>query len=133
LFIAHLFLARVCIEKKMYAEALTEATKARDLSGGHSESVAHIVYALAKSGKQAEARATLNELKRRAAERYVPPCSLALSYNALGETDQAIAALKRGFEQRDPHMLFLKVEPKWYNLRHDPRFQDLLRRVGFTP
>ncbi len=39
--------------------------------------------------------------------------------------------LERGFEQRDARIAFLKVEPKWNNLRDDPRFQDLLRRVGF--
>ncbi len=131
-FLAHLFLARVYIEKKMYTEAIAEATKARDVSGGHSEAVAHIVYTLAKSGRREEAQAALNELKKRAAEeRYVPPYSLALAYNGLGETDEAIASLEKGLQQRDVRMTLLKVEPKWNNLRGDPRFQDLLRRVGF--
>jgi len=39
--------------------------------------------------------------------------------------------LERGYKERDPKMVFLKVEPKWNNLRDDPRFQDLLCRVGF--
>ncbi|MBA2501465.1 MAG: protein kinase [Pyrinomonadaceae bacterium] len=129
--LAHFVLARVYIEKKMYAEAIAEATKASDLSGGHSEAVAHIVYALAKSGRREEAQATLNELKKRAAEgRYVPPQNLALAYNGLGETDEAIASLEKGLQQRDVRMTLLKVEPKWNNLRADPRFQDLLRRIG---
>jgi serine/threonine-protein kinase len=53
-------------------------------------------------------------------------------YNGLGERDQALAWLVRGVEQRDPKMTFLKVESKWNNLRADPRFQDLMRRVGFS-
>jgi serine/threonine protein kinase/Tfp pilus assembly protein PilF len=130
--LSHLFLSRVYVEKGMYLEAITEATKASDFSGGHSEAVAHIVYALAKSGKRREAQVALNELTKRAAEqRYVPPYSLALAYNGLGETDLAIDWLEKGFQQRDVRMAFLKVEPKWNNLRNNPRFQDLLRRVGF--
>ena len=46
--------------------------------------------------------------------------------------DEAIAWLERGYNERDPKMVFLKVEPKWNNLHNDPRFIDLLRRVGFT-
>jgi len=50
----------------------------------------------------------------------------------LGDRDETLKWLKRGYEQRDQRMVFLKVEPKWNNLRGDPRFQDLMRRVGFT-
>jgi tetratricopeptide (TPR) repeat protein len=129
--LAHLFLSRVYIEKKMYAEAVTEAAKARDVSGGNSEATAHVIYALAKAGKQKEARATLDELKKRASERYVPPYAFALSYNGLGETDQAIAWLEKGLHERDLKMNLLVVDPKWNNLRSDHRFQDVLRRAGF--
>ena len=59
--------------------------------------------------------------------------NLAMVYNALGETDQSLAWLEKGYEQREPKMTFLKVEPKWNNLRNDARFQNLLRRVGLTP
>lgn len=48
-----------------------------------------------------------------------------------GQREETLAWLERGFEQRDPKMVILKVEPKWNNLRADPRFQDLLKRVGF--
>jgi hypothetical protein len=51
----------------------------------------------------------------------------------LGETGKTLEWLERGIERRDPRMTFLKVEPKWNNLRSDARYQDLLRRVGFTP
>ncbi len=53
-------------------------------------------------------------------------------YNGLGETNPAFAWLERGFEQRDPKMTFLKVEPKWNNLRNDSRFLDLMRRMGLS-
>ena len=131
-FLTHLVLARVYVEKKMYSEAIAQAIKARDISGGHSESVAHLVYALAKSGRRKEAHAALDELKKRAAEqRYVPPYNLALAYYGLGEADKAIAWLEKGLQQRDVRMTFLKVDPKWKSLRTDPHFTDIMRRMGF--
>ena len=66
-------------------------------------------------------------------ERFVPPYLVALVYNGLGERDEALDWLERGYEQRDPKMVFLLVEPKWSNLHSEPRFQDLLRRVGLKP
>jgi len=86
-------------------------------------------YARAKSGKQTEARVILAELLRLSAERYVPPYNKALVYNGLGKSKDALDWLERGFAERDPRMVFLKVEPKWNNLRADPRFIDLLQRM----
>ena len=88
-------------------------------------------YALAKSGKQAEARAVLGELLTLSTERYVASYHIALLYNGLNERDKTLAWLERAYEERNPRMAFLKVEPKWNNLRNNPRFQDLMRRVGF--
>ena len=130
-FLAHLFASNAYIEKGMYGEAIVEATKARDLSGGNAEAKALIGYALAQSGKREEAKAVLNELKKSSTERYIPPYNFALIYNGLGDRNETIAWLERGFEQRDPKMLFLKSGRQWHNLRGDPRFQNLLRRVGF--
>ncbi len=130
---AHMFAASAYIEKGMFTEAVAEARKARELSGVGTQPMAFGAYALAKSGKRVEARAALEELLRLSTERYVPPYPIAMIYNGLGERDEAIAWLERGYEQREPRMSFLKVEPKWNNLRSDPRFQDLMRRVGFTP
>jgi hypothetical protein len=88
-------------------------------------------YALAKSGKQAEARVELEALLKASNERYVPPYYIAMIYNGLDERDETLAWLERGFKKRDPRMVFLKVEAKWNNLRARPRFQGLMRRVGF--
>jgi len=132
-FLAHLFASGAYIEQGMYAEAVAEATRARDLSGGNAEAIATIGYALAISGKRDEARGVLDELKKRTTERYVPPYAFALIYNGLGERDETFAWLEKGVEQRDPKMLFLKGGVQWKNLRSDPRFQNLLRRGGFTP
>ena len=130
LWVAHLFISSGYIEKRMYAEAVFEADLARKHSGTSNQPAAFKGYALAKWGKKAEARKVLNELSRKAKEHFVPPYYFALIYNGLGETDKAILWLKRGIEQRDPKMVFLKVEPKWNNLRSDPRFIELLRKMN---
>ena len=88
---------------------------------------------MAKSGKRDEAQAELDRLLALSTERFVPPYLIALVYNGLGRRDEALAWLERGYEQRDPKMVFLLVEPKWNNLRDHQRFQDLLRRVGLKP
>jgi TolB-like protein/DNA-binding winged helix-turn-helix (wHTH) protein/Tfp pilus assembly protein PilF len=130
-FLAHLFASNAYIEKGMYGEAIAEATKARDLSG-NVEAIATIGYALAMSGKRDEAHGVLDELQKQSSHRYIPPYDFALVYNGLDETNEAITWLGRGVEQRDPKMLFLKVGPGWANLRGNPRFQEVLRRVGLT-
>ena len=131
-YFAHLFAASAYIEKGMFPEAIVEAHKARELSGPtNSHPMGFLGYALGKSGKQAEAREVLAELLKSASERYVSPYNIALIYNGLGDPDKTFAWLERAYEQRDQKIVFLKVEPKWNNLREDPRFQDLMRRVGF--
>lgn len=127
----HLFASRAYIEKEMYAEAINEARLTRKLSPLQTTSVAYESYALAKSGRLTEARAGLDELLKLSTERFVPPVHIALIYNGLGERDEALIWLERGFEQRDPKMTFLKVDPKWNNLHHEPRFIDLMQRMKF--
>jgi len=132
-FLAHLFASSAYIEKGMYSEAINEARRAREISGARStHSEAFLGYALAKSGKEAEARSVLEGLLKSSAERYVSPYYIALVYNGLGEHDEALAWLERAYAQRSSGIVFLKVEPKWNNLRSDPRFQDLMKRVGLT-
>jgi len=131
-FLAHLIASSAYIEKGMYSEAISEAQRAREIAGArgtHAE--ASLGYALAKSGKKAEARSVLEALLKSSAERYISPYTIALVYNGLGEHDEALAWLERAYAQRKQGMVFLKVDPKWNDLRDDPRFQDLLRRVGF--
>lgn len=127
--LAHLFASSAYIEKGMFKEAIAEARKARNLSGGSTHPIAFEGYALAKSGKQAEARAMLAELLRLSTKRFVSPYNIALMYNALDERDETLAWLERGFEQKEPKTVFLKVEPKWNNMRSEPRFIDLMKRL----
>lgn len=128
----HVFASSAYIEKGMFAEAITEARRATELSATQTVSMSSEGYALAKAGKPGEARDVLESLLKLAKERFVPPYQIAIVYNGLEDRDRTFEWLERGFEQRDPKMVFLRVEPKWNNLRSDPRFVDLMRRVGFS-
>ena len=125
-------MASICyIEKGMYAEAIAEARKARELLPAQTVSVSFEGYALAKSGKREEAQAALDELLKLSTIRFVPPSHIALIYNGLSEIDKSLEWLEKGYEQREPKMAFLKVDAKWNNLRGEPRFIDLMRRMNF--
>jgi hypothetical protein len=54
-------------------------------------------------------------------------------YEGLDDHEHALAWLERGFQEREPRMVFLDVEPKWNGLRDNQRFNDLLQSIGFTP
>jgi DNA-binding winged helix-turn-helix (wHTH) protein/TolB-like protein/tetratricopeptide (TPR) repeat protein len=127
---ARQYVANAYIEKGMYGEAIAEARKAKELSESATRPRAFLGYALAKSGRRADARAELEGLLRLSKERHVSPYNIAMIYNGLGERDDALEWLELGYREREPRMVFLKVEPKWNNLRDDPRFRDLVRRVG---
>jgi hypothetical protein len=59
------------------------------------------------------------------------PAPIAMIYTALGQKDEALDWLERGYRVHDGNMVLLKVLPAWDSLRSDPRFQDLLRRMQF--
>ncbi len=117
--------------RKMNDESLAEFRLAKSLSPDQTWSDVGLIGTLIQIGKADEARAILKQMLDRSKTRFVPPFHIALVYAQLGETDKALEWLERGYQQRDPKMTFLKGEPRLKNLRDDPRFRDLMRRVGF--
>lgn len=131
--VAHLFAASAYIEKGLLPEAVEEAATARALSPSNTQAIAFEAYANAKLGRQAQAREALENCLQLSKERYVPAYNMALICNGLDEPGEALTWLERAFEERDPMMVFLKVEPKWKNLRGNPRFVRLLNRMNLLP
>ena len=86
------------------------------------------VYAV--SGKRDEARKILERLTELSKDTYVDPYFLAEIHTALGERDQALTDLENAYSQRSSWLVWLKVEPKFDALRSDPRYGELLKRVG---
>ena len=95
--------------------------------------VAALGHAYSLSGERDKANKILDELREMSKQRYVSPYLIAIVYVGLGDKDQAFAWLDKAFQDRSSLLLWLKVEPQFDSLRDDPRFQDLLRRVGLTP
>jgi serine/threonine protein kinase/tetratricopeptide (TPR) repeat protein len=130
--LARLFIATAYVEQRRYADAIAAAQVAVDRTRRRlTHPLGVLGYALAKSGNVAQARAVVDELVTASQSRYVSPYSVALVFNALGERDETLAWLERGFEVDDHKMNLLKVDPKWKNLHGDPRFEDLVKRIGF--
>jgi len=128
--IAHQFLGMAYIEKKMYPEAIAEFNQAVKLSGGNSEPLALNGYVSVLSGDAAKGRAVLEELKSLESQRYLPPSNLALLSYVLGEKDEAFSWLEKAYQDRDIRLCRLKVDSKWDSMRSEPRFVEILKRLG---
>jgi DNA-binding winged helix-turn-helix (wHTH) protein/TolB-like protein/Flp pilus assembly protein TadD len=129
--LSHHLLANALIDAGQYEAALPESAEAKRLSPLQTLSDAFGAIALARLGRKDEARAVLQSLSETARHTYVPPTHFALIETALGERDQAFAHLDAAFAVRDARLALLKIDPKWDDLRDDPRFAALLRRLNF--
>jgi DNA-binding winged helix-turn-helix (wHTH) protein/TolB-like protein/Tfp pilus assembly protein PilF len=123
------FKARALIEKKMFQEAEVSAHRATELSSGQSISLAYEIYAAAKMGNREKAAAVMKQLTQRANERYVPPYHLAIAYIGLGDRENALKLLEQGVSEHDPKVVFLKVEHTWDELRSEPRFVEMMKKM----
>jgi adenylate cyclase len=82
------------------------------------------------AGKHEKARQILEQLTDPSKQKYVSPYDIATIYTCLGDSDEAFDWLSRACEERSGLLVYLKVEPMFDRLRSDPRFTELLRRVG---
>jgi TolB-like protein/DNA-binding winged helix-turn-helix (wHTH) protein/tetratricopeptide (TPR) repeat protein len=129
--LAHNHLGQAYLQKHMTREAIEELQKAVALSGGAPTCVANLARAYAAAGRSADAAVLLEDLRRRSNGLHSYASELAVIYTALGNHDQAMAWLERGASERfNPGVL---LRPGFDPLRRDPRFADLLRRVGLDP
>jgi len=126
--LAHNQLAQAYLQKHMYAEAVAELQKAVGLSKDSPTCIANLARAYVASGKRGEAVKLLDDLKRRSSTGYSNASEIAMIYASLGDPDQAMHWLEKGFEERfNPGVL---LRPGFDPLRSDPRFEDLRRRIG---
>jgi len=130
--IAHSTLGVAYAAKGSFSKAIAEYEKSRQFSDD-PYFIALLGHAYGTSGKRIEALRIIEQLKEISKQRYVSAYNFAIVYSALGDKDKAFAELEKGYQDRANEMIFLQVDTLLDPLRDDPRFEDLLRRVGFQP
>jgi len=116
-------------ENGRYAEAVTEAQSAARLDDSPFL-LALLAQVHALSGNKSQAMRVLEDLEQLTKKRYVCSYEVATAYVLLKEKDRAFRWFDKAVEDRSDCMVVLAVDPRLDSLRSDPRFQDLLRRVG---
>jgi TolB-like protein/Flp pilus assembly protein TadD len=130
---AHYTLGQAYVQKGMYEEAIAQFQQATPLSGDDPESRAALAHVYAVSGRTDDARKVLGELRQLQIQRYVSPYDLAVIYVGLDDKEQALEWLENAYADRSVPLIEIKVEPLLDKLRPEPRFVELIRRVGFAP
>jgi TolB-like protein/DNA-binding winged helix-turn-helix (wHTH) protein len=126
----HFEMAQIYEQQGLLKEGAQESLKADELFGTDPHKVAQLKKALAKSGAQGYWKQTLENYRESAKSDYVPSVMVAEACVRVGDKNSAFEWLERGFEERDDLMINLQAEPAFESLRSDPRFQNLVRRVG---
>lgn len=129
LFLFHMHLWRAYRQKEMYEEALAEAKKFLLKLGAGVIAMA-IESGYREAGYKGAMSAVAKIFSTYSNVTYVSPFLIAYLYAHAEEQDQALYWLERAFSEREPLLVFLRVEPDWDEMRFDPRFQGLIKRIG---
>ena len=121
------------LEKGMYKEAIEYCEEAAAPVSASPYAISALGYVYAISGKKPEAEKVCDRLKKLSEQKYISPRFIASIYAGLGEKDKALESLSAAYEDRSlqigPGII---ADPTYDSLRAEPRFQDLLRRMGLT-
>jgi TolB-like protein/Tfp pilus assembly protein PilF len=119
--------AIIYAEKKMYEEAIAEFQKISQ----QPHAIGHMGNVYARMGRATEAHESITRLEEHVQSDGIGRYEIALVYAGLGEKEQAFNWLEKSFGAHDKGLTFLKIDPLLDPLRSDPRFHNLMRRVGF--
>jgi hypothetical protein len=112
----------------MAAEAIGALQHAAALSGGRDS--AHLAYAYVVTGRPEEGARILASVMKAEANKPELAVHLAMVYGALGQSDEAFKWLDVGYRERASFMVGLKIDPAFERLHDDPRWDDLMKRMG---
>jgi len=128
-YLAHYTLAVALAQKHDYTTAISEFQRAKSLSDV-PWNYAGLGYLYASSGRRQDALQVIADLKAKAKQRYVSSYAVATVYAGLGDRDKAFESLEKAYDERSSALTWLKVEPMLDSVRSDPRYVDLIRRMG---
>ncbi len=127
----HFVLGCVYIQQQRFEEAIAEFQLIYKLDEEAYLALGFMGYAHALAGQRAEAETLLNVLEDIAIRKYVSPYSMLMIHLVLGPEERVFELLEQLYEERNDWLVWLKVSPELKHLQSDPRFENLLRRVGF--
>jgi tetratricopeptide (TPR) repeat protein len=128
--VAHWHLGLAYEQKGMFDDAIAEFQKASTLSGSSPLMKAALGHAYAKANRKHEATMILDQLKELSKDRYVSSYEVAAIYVALGDHKRAFQLLERADKEHSFQLVYLKAWPQFSPVSADPRFQDLVKRIG---
>jgi Flp pilus assembly protein TadD len=129
---AHQTLAIVLVKQGRNLEALAEVQKSIELSNRSNAALSFLAHINGRAGKRSEAEAVIKELEERYNKGEADGRDLAVAYAGLDDKDKAFAWLERAFSDRSNFIAVLRLEPALDALHGDPRWNDLLKRVGLA-
>ena len=129
--LAQFWLGSAYREKKMYPQAVETFQRARQLSGDNPAMLMAYGHTQALAGNAGEARAALQKLQQLADTRFVPNLYPAAIHVGLGEADEAFRLLDLAYQERIDRLVYLNVDPMADPIRSDPRFAQLMAKIGF--
>ncbi|HEY0457704.1 MAG TPA: winged helix-turn-helix domain-containing protein [Pyrinomonadaceae bacterium] len=128
----HLQLGNAYCQKGMFPKAVDEINLAIEKAENSEAMRAVLGYTCAKAGQKDEALKILNLLNEQMSRgEYVPALNVAWIYSALGDKDQAFEWLNKAIDEGEDRLLYMVSEPELDGLRDDPRFPEMVRRIGF--
>ena len=128
---AHQTMGWAHLHQGQRGDAIQDFQKALQLSGPEdTDLLLDLGFAYATAGNPEEAGKILGKLKSLRERGIVPSGSIGILYGALGDLNEAFVWLEKAYEERDPQLTYLKAGRRFEPLRHDPRFRELVHRIG---
>ena len=124
------YLGRVYARRGHLDQAIPALETAVSKSGSLNSMLATLGYAYGRAGKRAEAEQVLAQLRERAKTKYVAALDIAVVYAGLDDKEQTFDWLDKAYLERSTWLIHIKWDDRFVNMRSDPRFTDLLRRIG---
>ena len=131
-FMLHFIAGRAHMRLNNYAKAIAHLKAAQTGTGELPLMDAALGLAYAVSGKKGLTAKLAEQFKAAAKKRYIPPTYFGMLFAGLGDRDKALEWLEKAFQERADGLTWLNVEPMLDEVRNDPRFQDLIRRIGLV-